>query len=62
MAIGMAQQRGSVVYVYDENNRQLWAKDGELYGYTSGNVTIKIGSILYMYDEKGMQVGARSCY
>ncbi len=61
MAIGMAQQRGSVVYVYDENNRQLWAKDGELYGYTSGNVTIKIGSILYMYDEKGMQVGARSC-
>ena len=61
MAIGMGQQRGSSVYVYDENNRQLWTRNGELQGYTSGNVTIKIGSTLYMYDEKGRQVGTRSC-
>ncbi len=61
MAIGMAQQRGSSVYVYDENNHQLWTRTGELQGYTSGNVTIKIGSTLYMYDEKGRQVGTRHC-
>lgn len=57
----MAQQRGSSVYVYDEKNHQLWTRNGELQGYTSGTVTIQIGSTLYMYDEKGRQVGTRNC-
>lgn len=62
MTIGMAQQKGSTVYVYDENNNQLWTRNGELQGYTSSIVTIKMGSTLYMYDEKGNQTGSRSCF
>lgn len=61
MAIGMAQQKGSMVYVYDEKNHQLFSESGELYGYTSGTVTIKKGSTLYMYNEKGNQTGSRGC-
>lgn len=61
MAIGMAQQKGTNVYVYDENNRQLWTRWGELQGYTSSIVTIKNGNQLYMYDERGTQKGSRAC-
>ncbi|MBQ8459901.1 hypothetical protein IJ541_07350 [bacterium] len=61
MAIGMAQQKGTNVYVYDENNRQLWTRWGELQGYTSSTVTIKNGNQLYMYDERGTQKGSRAC-
>ena len=61
MAIGMAQQKGSWVYVYDEKNHQTCTLSGELYGYTSSTVTIKKGSWLYMYDEKGHNTGTRSC-
>lgn len=62
MAIGMAQQKGYTIYVYDENNNQLWTRSGgELQGYTSSIVTIKVGSTLYMYDEKGNQTGSRPC-
>jgi len=59
MAIGMAQQKGNTVYVYDDRNRQLFTKSGELHGYTSTTVTIKNGYSLYMYNEKGQQVGSR---
>ena len=61
MGIAMAQQKGDAVYVYDEKNRNLFIKHGELQGYTSGTVTIKKGSALYMYDEKGRQTGVRCC-
>lgn len=61
MTIAMAQQRGDYVYVYDENNRSLWTKNGELQGYTSSIVTIKYGHQLYMYDEKGNSKGSRTC-
>ncbi len=61
MAIGMAQQKEGWVYVYDENNNQLWTRNGELQGYTSSIVTIKFGNTLYMYDEKGNQTGIRPC-
>lgn len=57
----MAQQKGTNVYVYDENNRQLWTRWGELQGYTSSIVTIKNGNQLYMYDERGTQKGSRAC-
>lgn len=62
MAIGMAQQQGNMVYVYDENNHYLWSRTGELHGYTSNTVTIKQGNMLYMYNEKNIQTGSRSCY
>lgn len=61
MAIAMAQQKGNMVYVYDERNIQLWSCFGELYGYTASIVTIKKNNMLYMYDEKNIQRGSRMC-
>ena len=61
MAIGMAQQKGNIVYVYDENNRELWSRTGELHGYTSSTVTIKREGWLFMYNEKNQETGCRSC-
>lgn len=61
MSISLAQQKGSTVYVYDDNNRQLFAISGDLQGYTSGSVTIKKGYTLYTYDERGRQISAHSC-
>ena len=57
----MAQQKGNTVYVYDEQNHQIFTHSGELHGYTASTVTIKIGNTLYMYDDKGRQTGTRSC-
>lgn len=51
--IGMAEQNGSMVYVYDTNGMLLWSMDGILHGYTSTTVTINKGSILYVYGEHG---------
>ena len=66
MPIANAIQRGSVVYVYNENNHQIFAKavgqgpnDG-LKGYTSQTVNIQQGRIIYTYNEKGVQTGARN--
>lgn len=61
MAIGMAQQKGNWVVAYDENNRELWTRSGELYGYTSSTVTIKREGWLVMYNEKNQETGCRSC-
>lgn len=61
MSIMLAQERGSFVYVYDENNRHLFTKSGELHGYTSNSVTVKRGSVLYTYNEKGLQISSRCC-
>lgn len=51
--IGMAEQNGSVVYVYDTNGMLLWSKSGTLHGYTSTTVTIKQESIMYVFGEQG---------
>ena len=66
MAIANAVQRGSLVYVYNEKNQQIFSKsagsgpkDG-LKGYTSGSVNIQVGSLIYTYNEKGQQVGSTS--
>jgi hypothetical protein len=63
MAIGNAVERGSFVYIYDENNRQIatvpagnGGSDG-LKGYTVSRVNVQRGSFIYSYDEKGRQVG-----
>ena len=60
LSIGMAVQRGSTVYVYDERNHTLWTRSGELQGYTGTTVNIKIGSSIYMYDEHNHCIGSRS--
>ena len=66
MPIANAIQRGSVVYVYNEKNHQIFVKgvgqgpkDG-LKGYTSQSVNIQQGSVIYTYNEKGSQIGATS--
>ncbi|MDO4952887.1 MAG: hypothetical protein Q4E34_03560 [Synergistaceae bacterium] len=53
MSIAVAIQRGSSVYVYDESNRVLYTKTGELHGYTSTTVNVRQGSTIYTYDERG---------
>lgn len=60
MAIAMAKQQGSTVYVYDEHNHVLWTRSGELMGYTGACVTIKSGSTLWMMDEHNHTIGVRS--
>lgn len=64
MAIGVAVQRGTLVYVYDEKGRQLCALSGGskagdgLTGYTGKTVSIHRGGLVYTYDEKGRQLSA----
>lgn len=59
-----AVQRGSQVYVYGPNQRQLCAvfagngpKDG-LQGYTSSTVSVRRGGMIYVYNAKGQQVSS----
>lgn len=52
--IGMAQQEGGFVRVYDENGNYLFSIGGELLvGYTSSTVSIKDGSFIRVYDSTG---------
>lgn len=65
VAIGNAIERGSMVYVYNEKNQQIFSqfkgsgpKDG-LKGYTGSTVNIQRGSMIYTYNEKGQQIGSQ---
>lgn len=58
MAIASAVQKGIMVYVYDINGRQLYAKIGDLHGYTGASVSVRQGTMIYTYDEKGRQLSA----
>jgi len=60
MAIALAVQRGNLVYVYDERNRQIFSMFGKLHGYTSSTVAIVKGNLVYTYDEKGRFITSRS--
>jgi len=51
--IGMAQQEGGFVRVYDETGSILFSIGGELVGYTSSTVSIKDGSFIRVYDSTG---------
>jgi hypothetical protein len=64
MAISNAIQRGSFVYLYDQQGRQLCAinagntaKGDGLQGYTGSSVNIRKGNFVYTYNEKGRQTG-----
>lgn len=65
MPIANAIQRGSIVYVYNEKNQQIFAQhagngpDDGLKGYTSQSVSIRRGRVIYTYNEKGSQTGAQ---
>lgn len=58
--ISTAIQRGSYVYVYDEDNHTLFSVNGELYGFTSTTVSVQKGSYVYVYDERGRQISSHS--
>jgi hypothetical protein len=64
MAIAVAVEKGSYIYVYDEKNRQLCCiprgsgpHDG-LKGYTSSTVSVRRGAYIYNFDQIGRQKGA----
>ncbi|UJS23501.1 hypothetical protein [Thiothrix winogradskyi] len=64
MSIGNAIQKGTLIYIYDHNGRQItsvsapgrWPEDG-LKGFTANTVSIQKGSLIYHYDEMGHCVG-----
>ena len=64
MAIGNAVQRGTVVYIYNEDNKlngSVPAGNGPndgLKGYTPSRVNVQRGSLIYSYDEHGRHVGS----
>jgi hypothetical protein len=66
MAIANAVPRGSSVYVYDEQNRQIFSIPGGtgpnngLQGYTGSTVSVRRGSSIYVYDERGRQISSIS--
>lgn len=51
--IATAIQENAYVCVYDENNRVLFNRPGELVGFTSSTVSIKNNRIIEVYDETG---------
>jgi len=64
MAIANAVQRGTLVYIYNDNNNLIGSvpagngpNDG-LKGYTSSRVNVQRGSLIYSYDEHGRHVGS----
>jgi hypothetical protein len=58
MAIGNAVQKGNFVYAYDLKGRQLFAKTGQLHGFTGATVAIRKASFIYTFDENGRQLTA----
>lgn len=64
MAIGKAIQRGTLIYIYDQDGKAVtsisvpsrWPTDG-LKDYTPTNVSVRKGSLLYNYDKHGRRTG-----
>ncbi|MFN3786002.1 MAG: hypothetical protein ACK4RS_04090 [Thiothrix sp.] len=64
MTIGYAIQRGTLIYVYDQDGRQVtsvsapgrFPEDG-LKGYTANSIYVRKGTLIYAYDENGRQIG-----
>lgn len=64
MTIGHAVQRGTLIYVYDQDGRQItsisapgrFPEDG-LKGYTTSSIHVQKGTLIYTYDEAGHQAG-----
>ena len=51
--ITVAVEKHGEVHVYGENNRLLFLKSGQLYGFTSTTVSVKRGGEVCVYDAKG---------
>ncbi len=61
MAISTAVQRGSFVYVYDENGNYCASISGDLHGFTSATVSVKRSSFIYVYDDRGGYIRCFPC-
>lgn len=51
-----AYARGGTVYVEDQKGRVLFARNGDLHGFTQSSVTVRQGAVLQTFDEKGLLV------
>lgn len=66
MAIGYAEQRGTLIYIYDQTGHQItsisatgrYSGDG-LKAYTSDTVQVQKGRLLYLYNEFVKQTGIK---
>ena len=69
MAIGKAVQRGTLIYIYDQNGVAVtsisapgrWPGDG-LKTYDRDTVSVQKGSLLYSYDKYGKRMGIAPMY
>lgn len=57
--IASAVQKGSNVYVYNEQGCSLFYKQGTLIGFTATTVTIKRGDYIECYNNKGSKLFQR---
>jgi hypothetical protein len=64
--IGSAVERGSLIFVFDEDGRTLFSKakgsgpDDGLLGFSSSSITVRFGPVIYTYDEDGYTLNAES--
>jgi len=56
MSISKAAQNGSMVFVYNEENKIILTRAGDLQGFTDSTVTVERAGAVYTYDEKGALV------
>jgi len=65
MPIGNVIQRGKTIYVYNEKNNLLFAKnltsnpDDEVTGYTNSTVNIQLNETIYTYEGAGQKSSVR---
>lgn len=64
MTIGYAVQRGTLIYIYDQDGRQVTSvsapgrfPDDGLKGYTANGIYVRKGTLIYTYDENGKPIG-----
>lgn len=64
MAISKAVQRGTLIYIYDQNGEAVTSisapgrlpTDG-LKAYNEHSISVQKGALLYSYDKQGRQTG-----
>ncbi|SEB00786.1 hypothetical protein SAMN05660964_03129 [Thiothrix caldifontis] len=64
MSIGYAVQKGTLIYIYDHNGKQItsvsapgrWPEDG-LKGFSPNAINVQKGTLIYHYDETGHMIG-----
>lgn len=60
--ISRAKQQGEWVYVFDMENRQLFAQRGILKNYNTNTVSIQIDRRIYTYDTEHRQIACDNIY